>query len=100
MAMEEHKSCLCVDPNSINVTLDVDVRLRRELQEREEEKLSREIRRLFKYNSTSYIMFIPQKAVHNKAEKSQVSYDLSLLRYVVNQVNHHNSQNYYHLDRR
>ena len=52
MAMEEHKSCLCVDPDSINVTLDVDVRLRRELQEREEEKLSREIRRLFQHNST------------------------------------------------
>jgi len=44
MALEEHKSCLCVDPNSINVTLDVDVRLRRELHMREEEKLSREIR--------------------------------------------------------
>merc|ERR1712008_460053 len=43
-ALEEHKSCLCVDPNSINVTLDVDVRLRRELHMREEEKLSREIR--------------------------------------------------------
>jgi len=44
MALEEHKSCLCVDPNSINVTLDVDVRLRRDLHMREEEKLSREIR--------------------------------------------------------
>ena len=67
MAMEEHKSCLCVDPDSINVTLDVDVRLRRELQAREEEKLSREIRRLFQHNSTlpsKAPMFIPTKTTH------------------------------------
>ena len=46
MAMEEHKSCLCVDPESIDIRLgdNVDVRLRRELEVREEEKLSREIR--------------------------------------------------------
>ena len=47
MAMEEHKSCVCVDPESIDIRLDqhnVDVRLRQELEVREEEKLSREIR--------------------------------------------------------
>ena len=44
MAVEEHKSCLCVDQNSINVTLDVDLRLREVLESQEKEKLSREIR--------------------------------------------------------
>ena len=44
MAIEEHKSCVCVDPNSINVTLNVEVRLRRELAARADAKLSREIR--------------------------------------------------------
>ena len=45
MAVEEHKSCLCVDPNSINVTINrVDIRLREKLAIEEDEKLSREIR--------------------------------------------------------
>lgn len=44
LAVEEHKSCRCVDPNSINVTLNVDVRLRRQLEAAEDEKLSRELR--------------------------------------------------------
>ena len=42
--MEEHKSCRCVDQNSINVTLNVDLRLREVLESQEKEKLSREIR--------------------------------------------------------
>ena len=44
LAVEEHKSCRCVDQNSINVTLNVDLRLREVLESQEKEKLSREIR--------------------------------------------------------
>jgi len=63
LAVEEHKSCLCVDPNSINITLKVDARLRGELQQREEERLSREIRSVAPTISNDIITTYPTSAV-------------------------------------
>lgn len=55
MGVEEHKSCLCVDQNSINVSINVESRLREQVKRNENAELSREIRSVAPTSSNDII---------------------------------------------
>jgi hypothetical protein len=72
MAVEEHLSCICVDANSINITLNVNHKLREELQIRDKDKLSREIRSVSPTSSNAILTTKANRRGFNVVQRGEV----------------------------